>query len=192
MNYDYSSPLTFLHREDGSVDFVTDSYVSYQNGFGDEKEFWLGLELIHTLTTFKDWGLRIELETWTGEHYWAEYDHFSVGSEDDWHRAYISGYNPNSTTPVDSLGGGEYSIDGLPFSANNRDQDGHDKNCAKDRAGWWYRSSKPCDYIQPLNKYGNVADTEPNSVRNKYMRYDVDNIQAILKTVTFMLLPKAT
>ncbi|KAI0230206.1 Ryncolin-1, partial [Lamellibrachia satsuma] len=73
--------LVFLRRQDGSVDFKK-NWTDYKNGFGDVSgEFWLGNELLHTLTKTGNVSLRVDMESFEGESRFAEYSEFSVGNE---------------------------------------------------------------------------------------------------------------
>ena len=59
------------------------NWTQYQAGFGDLKgEFWLGLDLLHQLTSMAPQELRIDLDDYEGEHRWAKYGTFEVGSAD--------------------------------------------------------------------------------------------------------------
>ena len=57
------------------------NWREYKEGFGDlDKDFWAGLELIHTLTQRGQWEMRVDYQkndkTWSYLHY----NQFSVGS----------------------------------------------------------------------------------------------------------------
>ncbi|XP_046863999.1 fibrinogen gamma chain-like [Xenia sp. Carnegie-2017] len=71
----------FQRRLDGSVNFYR-GWKDYKKGFGNLKsEFWLGLDKINRLTSRKDKKLRIDMEDFTGNTRYAEYDFFSIASE---------------------------------------------------------------------------------------------------------------
>ena len=73
--------IPILQRQDGSVDFYR-YWEDYKMGFGDyEGEFWLGLDHIHQLTTSKTYKVRITMEAFNGDQFWAEYSQFSMGPE---------------------------------------------------------------------------------------------------------------
>lgn len=58
------------------------SWAEYQSGFGDvDGEFWLGLDTLHELTKTEQ-QLRVDLYDYEGEHRWAKYGTFAIGSED--------------------------------------------------------------------------------------------------------------
>ena len=73
--------LVFQKRLDGSVDFYR-GWAEYKRGFGSlTGEFWLGLDKIHRLTSSGNYKLRVDLEDFSGNTYYAEYDFFKVASE---------------------------------------------------------------------------------------------------------------
>nr|UCK81475.1 fibrinogen domain-containing type 2 protein 2 [Arenicola marina] len=124
-------------RDDGEVDFFR-NWEEYKTGFGSlETEFWLGNENIHHLTNQGNYRLRIEMEDFEGERYWAEYEHFQVESEDDFYRLHIHGYHGNAG---DSLTSRWNNHDGMPFSTKDRDNDNRFyDNCADLFNGaWWF------------------------------------------------------
>ena len=54
--------------------------MEYKLGFGDLKgEFWLGLDLLHILTSTALQRLRINLADFEGHERLAKYDFFNVG-----------------------------------------------------------------------------------------------------------------
>ena len=70
--------LVFQKRLDGSVDFYR-GWTEYKSGFGSlTGEFWLGLDKIHRLTSSGRYKLRVDLDDFTGNTYYAEYDLFIV------------------------------------------------------------------------------------------------------------------
>ena len=59
------------------------NWKEFEEGFGDlNKDFWAGLELMHTLTQRGQWEMRVDYQkddyTWSYLHY----EQFSVGSAD--------------------------------------------------------------------------------------------------------------
>ena len=86
-----------------------------------------------------DYQLRIELKTFDGDSYWAEYDHFRISDESDQYRLHIHGYHGNAG---DALTYRWSNHDGQPFSTKDKDHDArHFDNCAEDFHGaWWFRS----------------------------------------------------
>ena len=85
----------FQKRLDGSVDFYL-NWADYKQGFGNlNGEFWLGLDKIHRLTSENNSVLRVDLEDFSGERVFAEYDMFAVQSEDDKYRLILGAYSGN-------------------------------------------------------------------------------------------------
>ena len=116
-----------LRRTDGRVDFSR-PWADYQSGFGDpDSNCWLGLDTLHQLThnLINAYTLRVDMESWEGQTYWAEYSLLYVASESDNYRLNVSGYNPTSTAG-DSLTmsvGWENIHDQMQFSTYDRDND---------------------------------------------------------------------
>ena len=83
----------FQKRLDGSVDFFL-NWNDYKVGFGDlNGEFWLGLDKIHRLTSGDNSILRVDLEDFEGNTAYAEYDMFSVMSENDKYKLNLGSYS---------------------------------------------------------------------------------------------------
>ena len=73
--------LVFQKRLDGSVDFYC-GWAEYKGGFGSlTGEFWLGLDKIHRLTSSRKYKLRVDLEDFAGNVFYAEYGLFEVATE---------------------------------------------------------------------------------------------------------------
>ncbi|RXG52249.1 Angiopoietin-4 [Armadillidium vulgare] len=75
----------FLSRVNASkpINF-TRNWEEYKNGFGTVgKEYWLGNEALHLMTTTKNYILRMEVQDGFGREIWGEWNSFSVTSEDD-------------------------------------------------------------------------------------------------------------
>ncbi|XP_063846529.1 microfibril-associated glycoprotein 4-like [Scylla paramamosain] len=109
------------------------TWVEYQLGFGDlEGEFWLGLDLLHQLTSTTLQQLRIDLDDYEGEHRWAKYGFFHVGAPETKFRLSVGRYGGDAG---DSLSGQS----GYPFSTHDADNDTWHDNCAKKfRGAFWY------------------------------------------------------
>ena len=66
----------FQKRLDGSVDFYRD-WAEHKRGFGNlTGEFWLRLDKILRLSSSGSHRLRVDLEDFAGNTYYAEYDLF--------------------------------------------------------------------------------------------------------------------
>ena len=124
----------FQRRMDGSTLFYR-GWDDYKRGFGNKsREYWLGLEAIHELTSRLDVSLRIDLTTHAGTKYYSRYTAFSVDSESTSYKLYLSGHSGNV---VDYL---SYSS-GASFSTNDRDNDQSSGHCAiMHKSGWWMKS----------------------------------------------------
>ena len=140
-------PAGFLRRFDGSVPFESYAWADYKNGFGNASgEYWIGLEALHNLTTAHNYTLRVDMEDFANDTFWAEYSDFSVGPESDNYRLSISGFNAASTAG-DSMA----YHNGMEFSTLDRDNDLWNPSCAVSRTGgWWY---KACHHSKPTGTY---------------------------------------
>ncbi|XP_011169432.1 protein scabrous [Solenopsis invicta] len=124
--------IVVARRIDGAVDFDR-TWNEYSVGFGSPvSEFWIGNEALHRLTRDNCSRLQIDLTDTYGVYWRAEYEHFTVDSEETGYRLHVSGYSGNAT---DAL---SYQ-DGMAFSAKDRDMDISTTDCAANyRGGWWF------------------------------------------------------
>ncbi|XP_049548194.1 angiopoietin-4-like [Anopheles darlingi] len=142
------------HRFDGSVNFYRNWY-EYRVGFGDSgSEFWIGLDLIHQLTTARKHELIVEIMDITGHYGYARYSEFQVGSESEEYK--LKAVGSYSGTAGDALQSGK----GKKFSTKDRDNDGRsDINFAVEReGGWWYSFYGGHSNLNGL--YGNASDAK--------------------------------
>lgn len=132
-------------RYDGGMNF-TRFWDEYKEGFGDPNyEYWLGNEKIHSLTNAKKYALRIDLWDWEGNTAYAQYNQFTVDSEDYNYRLHVKDYNG---TAGDSFF--DYH-DNVMFSTPDSDNDEWYGHCAKkDGSGWWFRD---CSYASLNGRY---------------------------------------
>ncbi|XP_028260565.1 angiopoietin-related protein 3 [Parambassis ranga] len=121
-------------RVDGSVDF-DQTWEKYEKGFGDlEKDFWLGLKKIHSLTQQGVYIFRVDLEDWREEKHWAEYRFSLEGPSKDYtlHISHLSGDLPDAMA----------NSTGMRFSTKDRNNDNNrNSNCARNYSGGWWLSS---------------------------------------------------
>ena len=120
-------------RFDGSVHFFR-SWEEYKKGFGDVSgEYWLGNDVIHSLTSQSSYSLKIVLTDWDNVTRYALYDTFAIGSEAEDYRLSIGGYSGNA-------GDAMWYHNGNRFSTSDRDNDRRENaSCAKQSTGcWWY------------------------------------------------------
>ena len=84
--------LVFQKRLNGSVDFYR-GWTEYKRGFGFlTGEFWLGLDKIHHLTSSRKYKLRVDLEDFSRQITYAEYDLFEVASEGEKYNLSLGSY----------------------------------------------------------------------------------------------------
>ncbi|CAG5116208.1 unnamed protein product [Candidula unifasciata] len=135
-------------RTKGDVDFNR-TWVEYKNGFGTpDTDFWIGLDVIHNLTSQGFNELRVDLGTQLGTQLYAHYSIFSVANE-----------SMNYRLSVDSLSGS--ASDGLTlfhnnmnFSTYDRDSDGTSAICAELSKGAWWFHVEYCWYTNLNGQWG--------------------------------------
>lgn len=135
--------LVFQRRFDGSVDFFR-NWTHYKNGFGTvDGEFWLGLELLHRLTSDRRFELIVELEANNSTVKFARYDDFAIGSEEEMFALKKLG---------SFFGTARDALDfhrGMKFSTMDRANGNCSYNYAKGcMSAWWYG----CGYTSDLNQ----------------------------------------
>ena len=134
------------------------NWREYEEGFGDlNKDFWAGLELMHTLTQSGQWEMRVDYQkndkTWSYLHY----NEFSVGSASEEYPLTVGGFTGVGTDWFAS-----HPLNGMNFSTPDNNNDKSGGNCAaSDKSGWWYNS---CYHIninrQPPYVWGSVLFSE--------------------------------
>uniref|UniRef100_A0A3B5L7G6 Fibrinogen C-terminal domain-containing protein n=1 Tax=Xiphophorus couchianus TaxID=32473 RepID=A0A3B5L7G6_9TELE len=124
-------------RQDGSQNF-NQLWESYRKGFGDlNREFWLGLDHIHSISKQGQYVLHVELSDEAGRRQAARYQ-FQVDGEERQFALHLD-LDPSSGVQegIESTG-----ASGLPFSTADRDNDlAADANCAELLSGGWWFSS---------------------------------------------------
>ncbi|CAH6790072.1 Tnxb [Phodopus roborovskii] len=148
METDGGGWLVFQRRMDGQTDFWRD-WEEYAHGFGNvSREFWLGNEVLHSLTQAGDYSMRVDLRA-GNEAVFAQYDFFRVDSAMENYRLHLEGYHG---TAGDSMSYHSGSV----FSARDRDPNNLLISCAVSyRGAWWYRN---CHYANLNGLYGSTVD----------------------------------
>ena len=125
------------NRKNSQLSF-NKNWREYEEGFGDlNKDFWAGLELMHTLTQRGQWEMRVDYQkndkTWSYLHY----NQFSVGSASEEYPLTVGGF-----TGVGTDWFAFHPLNGMKFSTLDNENSG---NCAAYyKSGWWYNS---CHFI---------------------------------------------
>ncbi|KAH9504353.1 Ficolin-1-A [Bulinus truncatus] len=111
------------------------NWDEYKYGFGKIcKDYWLGNDHIHRITSQGEWELRIDM-AFKNKTYYVSYTHFYIESESKGYRLRfekcIGGNAPDMLS----------EHNGMQFSTPERDNDNHsEKACAQIyEAGWWYK-----------------------------------------------------
>ena len=143
--------LVVQRRQDGSVEFNRD-WVDYEDGFGSlTGEFWYGLRPLHCLTNQGQWEIRIDFTLTDGTKSYLSYSFFRVGPTSSNYQLSISGYKGIAFKDIFSGS----SLNGIPFTTKDRDNDNWGSNCALyygggKAGGWWYNN---CSEILINNQY---------------------------------------
>nr|XP_017008685.2 angiopoietin-4-like [Drosophila takahashii] len=148
--------MTIQRRKDFSVNFNR-SWVDYTNGFGNlTGDFFLGLEKLHQLTKDKPHEMSIKLVDSRDNTYFAYYDDFQIGSEQEFYSLKSLGTFIGSSGMHNHL---RY-LEGMKFSTFDSDNDEHTTyNCASMMSGgWWYRD---CGYCQLNDSVWGTIDGIP-------------------------------
>ena len=139
----------FQRRRDGSENFYR-GWTDYVDGFGDlKREFWLGLNHIHCLTSsVLKTELRIDLADFFGNNRHVQYNFFHINGANTNYILGVGYYNSTSTVQ-DRL---TYH-NGMQFTTKDRDNDPWGNNCASSsnrQGAWWYKS---CDNSNLNGRY---------------------------------------
>uniref|UniRef100_A0A8D2JUY4 Tenascin-N n=1 Tax=Theropithecus gelada TaxID=9565 RepID=A0A8D2JUY4_THEGE len=152
MDTDGGGWIVFQRRNTGQLDFFK-RWRTYVEGFGDPtKEFWLGLDKLHNLTTGTPtrYEVRVDLQT-ANESAYAIYDFFQVASSKERYKLTVGKYRG---TAGDAL---SYH-NGWKFTTFDRDNDIALSNCAlTHHGGWWYKN---CHLANPNGRYGETKHSE--------------------------------
>lgn len=120
METDGGGWTVFQRREDvlPQEDFYR-TWMEYAQGFGTSpcREFWLGLDHIHALTSYAPAELRVDLADFEGATAFAKYSHFFVDDRSTDYTLSVAGY---SGTAGDSMIPRQ---NGFSFSAKDKGLD---------------------------------------------------------------------
>ncbi|KAJ8033944.1 Ficolin-1 [Holothuria leucospilota] len=81
---------------DGSQDFFL-YWSDYAHGFGTpDRELWLGNDKLHSLTTQRNYQLRVDVVDKHGAPYYAKYSSFRVSGASEKYELSVGGYSGNA------------------------------------------------------------------------------------------------
>ncbi|CAC5394018.1 Fibroleukin,Angiopoietin-related protein 2,Angiopoietin-1 [Mytilus coruscus] len=143
-------------RLDGSTDFYRD-WLDYKKGFGRVSgEYWIGNDKIFNILNGKSYSLRFDMERWSGEWRYAQYEIFKIADESEDYKLTLAGY---TGTAGNAMQGNFSELIGLRFSTKDRDNDAWQGGHCADymRSGWWYAnngwSDTLCTFVNPNGRY---------------------------------------
>ncbi|XP_076089756.1 ficolin-1-like [Mytilus galloprovincialis] len=135
METDGGGWTVFQKRYNGNLDFYK-NWKEYKEGFGNlKKEFWLGNDKLHQLTSLSTYTLRVLMEDFDNETRYAQYQSFTIGDAASKYKISLNSYSGDAG---DSL---TYS-NNMQFTTH--DQKNHEAssygNCAVTFHGaWWFK-----------------------------------------------------
>ncbi|XP_013793767.1 techylectin-5B-like, partial [Limulus polyphemus] len=143
---DFGKPVEDFYR----------SWEEYQNGFGNlTKEFWLGNDVIFSLTNQNNMVLRVDLEDFEGGRRYAEHDEFLVRSEIELYKMSFKTYKGNAGNTLDHH-------NNMMFSTKDKDNDNNSGSCAQTfKGGWWYND---CHYANLNGLYYTVDKVDTTGI----------------------------
>jgi len=141
-----SEILVLKHDFTKQSPFMINGWKEYKNGFGrqTDKNYWLGLDDIHRLTSTGNWNLKVQVkydllyggsrDPRAGTIGEAEWESFSVAGESSKYRLTIGSRISRSNFPSDPFHA--HTINGKAFATVDKD---NNRGCAtNDGGGWWY------------------------------------------------------
>ena len=147
------------------------NWREYEEGFGDlNKDFWAGLELMHSLTQRGQWEMRVDYQKYDKTWSYLHYNQFSVGSASEEYPLTVGGFtgvgldsfNPTSSRDI---------LDQMKFTTTDNDNDNKGSgNCGISyKNGWWYNA---CAYVNinhqpPYYHYPNTGLFTEMKIRPK-------------------------
>ncbi|CAG2206712.1 FCN [Mytilus edulis] len=141
-------------RLDGSTDFYRD-WSDYKKGFGRVSgEYWLGNDNIFNILNGKSYSLRFDIEDFSGEWRYAQYNTFKIADESEGYKITLAGYTGNAG---DAMLDTQDILTGYRFSTKDRDIVSYfGQKCSKMHSGgWWYQEEavSVCTTVNPNGRY---------------------------------------
>ena len=120
------------NRKNGQLRFEK-SWEEFEEGFGDlNKDFWIGLEMMHILTQKGQWEMRVDYQKKDKSWSYLHYNQFSVGSTSEEYPLTVGGFT--------GVGTDWFAIHNrMKFTTLDNDNDNWVGNCAKSwEGGYWH------------------------------------------------------
>lgn len=208
--------LIVQQRQNGFETSFNRTWNEYMSGFGSlRSDFWAGLEVISQLTQKRPHKLHIELTDWSDQTFYAQYERFEIGNEDDFYRLSLSSdYSGNaSRDQIDDAYFGFLAQNGAYFSTfdnskktkfnntytssvpnyrliyQNQQNQQQQKNCAlKSGGGWWFNNFSNCLPVNLNGVYVNGASA-PSTRGIKWQAVRVQDRNYALKKSRMKIKP---
>ncbi|XP_033746145.1 fibrinogen-like protein 1 [Pecten maximus] len=141
LEHDGGGWTTIQRRVDGTENFER-NWNDYKSGFGNvSRNFWIGNDLLHSLTNEGHMTLRVNIEDWNRLQKWAEYRDFNVGSESSWYQLSVGKYTGTAGDSFHYPASSLLRHDGMKFSTPDCDKDHSFQHCGRLlKSGWWFNS----------------------------------------------------
>ena len=125
---------------------------SYKQGFGDAyKEFWLGNDLIHEITSSIPHYIMVFGRKANGETAVSKYGSFFIENEIEFYKIHFDDTPLTGTISLTIPGSDWSNLDGMKFSTTDKENDNHgEAHCALTRGGFWYDR---CGNVFPNREY---------------------------------------
>ena len=119
-------------------DFFAKSMAKYRTGFGaEERDFWLGLDSLASLTRDAKFEMKTTLVDFAGKEYLGIYHNFSVG-DGPRYTLHVGEYDKD----LSNFGQDVFSVHNqMSFSTKDVDQDRNSGGSCSNKygnGGWWY------------------------------------------------------
>ncbi|XP_078316224.1 ryncolin-4-like [Crassostrea virginica] len=148
------------NRFDGSENFAR-NWIDYKNGFGRASgEYWIGNEVIYQLTKLNVNSIYFSITLNNGSMLFELYETFSISNEEDNYRLFIEGPAiGNLGERIINTENADNSINGMKFSALDRNNAAQHISCVEShRGGWWFNM---CHDVFLNGPYGSASWLEP-------------------------------
>ncbi|KAG9330842.1 hypothetical protein JZ751_021930 [Albula glossodonta] len=141
------------------------SQVFCDMGFGDPAgEHWAGNDVIHHLTSAREYTLSVLLRDAEGNEARSLYQHFHIDGEAKNYSLHVSGFS-GSAGRTSSL-----AQSGTPFSTKDRDNDRCRCKCAQlATGGWWFEACGPSN-LNGVFYTGSSSVAHYNSIKWYYWK----------------------
>uniref|UniRef100_A0A914V7M5 Fibrinogen C-terminal domain-containing protein n=1 Tax=Plectus sambesii TaxID=2011161 RepID=A0A914V7M5_9BILA len=176
---------TTIQHKNGTGSFAR-TWLEYKDGFGNatNDDFWLGNELIHRLTSVRDYELLVvmKIPLSSNGHMIVKYGSFAIGDETDGYKLTVGAVSMIIGTNANDL----LKSNGAQFSARDR---GPSNLCARVyQSGWWFDAI--CSGGGNLNVPIGGEPSNPNLVGITWGGQEVSAVAMLIREKGFPIPPQ--